>query len=75
MKHRAPGVNPNVKQTNGAVAVFDHGGWVDREGSVHCRRRSHTCEALKIQLRRGRGRGRLSFKARLVNIRQLGLRF
>jgi len=68
------GINPNVKQVNGAVMAFDHGGRVDDIGQHHGRRRSKTRTAVKVQMNQGRSnalrRGRIRAKT-VLNKRQL----
>jgi len=76
MKHRESGINPNVKQTNGAVAVFDNGGRIDDVGQHHGRRRSKTRTAVRVQMNQRRSnalrRGRTKAKT-VLNKRQLAL--
>ena len=62
------GINPNAHRVNGAVCVFDHGGWVDSIGLHHGRKRSRTHTALKKQLDRDRLRAKI-----VLNERQLAI--
>lgn len=62
------GINPNTRKVNGAVVVFDNGGWVDDIGVHHGRRRSHYVEALGRQLSQGRLRAKIVLSKRQLAI-------
>lgn len=62
------GINPDTKRINGAVCIFDNGGWVDDIGLHHGRRRSHYVEALGRQLSQGRLRAKIILSKRQLAI-------
>lgn len=62
------GINPEARKVNGAVVVFDNGGWVDDVGLHHGRCRSHYVEALGRQLSRGRLKAKIILSKRQLAI-------
>ena len=65
------GINPVAHKVNGAVCVFDNGGWVDDIGRSHCRKRSRTSTALRKTLDRGRLRAKVVLSERQLAVLEL----